>query len=63
MEMRKTYMVPQIEVAIAEAETFICGSQGVYGNGIGYGGVDSGGGKDPESRQAILWDEDDDDEF
>lgn len=59
--MKKTYMQPQIEEAIAETEAFICGSQGVYGNGIGYGGVDSSGGKDPESRHAILWDDDDDD--
>lgn len=61
MEMKKTYMQPQIEVASAELETFICGSQGVYGKDIGYGGVDSSGGKDPESRQAIFWDDDDDD--
>ena len=39
--MKKTYMQPQIEEAMAETEAFICGSQGVYGNGIGYGGVDS----------------------
>lgn len=57
--MKKTYMKPVIDIDGMEAETIICASQGVTsGNGIGYGGVDENGSKDPASRREFsVWDE------
>ena len=57
--MKKTYMKPVIDIDGMETETFICASQGVTSNyGIGYGGVDEDGGKDPASRREYsMWDE------
>lgn len=57
--MKKTYIEPVIDIDSMEAETFICASQGVTsGNGIGYGGVDENGSKDPASRREFsVWDE------
>ncbi len=52
-------MKPVIDIDGMEAETIICASQGVTsGNGIGYGGVDENGSKDPASRREFsVWDE------
>lgn len=57
--MKKTYIKPSVEVDGMEAETFICASQGVTSTmGIGYGGVDEDGDKDPASRRySGVWDE------
>ena len=49
--MKKTYLQPLTEVVKMETVRMICVSGGITsGNGIGYGGVDDGGGLDPSSR-------------
>ena len=46
--MKKNYIVPKNEVITIEAPQLLEVSGG--GKGIGYGGKDSGGGKEPSSR-------------
>ena len=60
--MKKTYIAPVItrEVAL-KAHAMLCGS-GVTGDGIGYGGVDTGGTKDPSAREGDFWDDETEDE-
>ena len=52
--MKKNYISPVCEVMVLEAQQLLAGS-GVSGgsgpgSGIGYGGVDDGGSKDPSAR-------------
>ena len=62
--MKKTYIAPAItrEVAL-KVHTMLCAS-GVTSdeNGIGYGGVDTGGTMDPSAREGDFWDDEADDE-
>ena len=54
--MKKTYMTPTavvVEIAIKNQLMYVSGGM----TGIGYGGVDIEGTKDPASR-VIYWDED-----
>ena len=53
--MKKTYIEPSVEVDGMEAETIICGSV-TSAVGIGYGGVDEDGDKDPAARRYDAWD-------
>ena len=59
--MKKTYIQPLTEVVRMSMVGMICGSQDVKSNkgyGIGYGGVDEDGEKDPASRRRRdVWDE------
>lgn len=59
--MKKRYIAPQItrEVAL-RVHAMLCASDGsgVTSNGIGYGGVDTGGTLDPSAREDDFWDED-----
>ena len=63
--MKKNYISPVCEVMVLEAQQLLAGSSGVggsgTGSGIGYGGVDNGGSKDPAARSynGLLddWDE------
>ena len=63
--MKKTYLQPLTEVVKMETVSFICGSQDVKSNnGIGYGGVDDDGEKDPSARRRNnVWDEEEEEEF
>ena len=58
--MKKTYIQPCMEVISEDSPVLLSGS-GVEGsNGIGYGGVDDEGTKDPSSRRfGFGWDDDD----
>ena len=60
--MKKTYIQPQIEVAIIGTMNIICGSKDVNSSkGINYGGVDEDGTIDPASRSyQDTWDEEED---
>ena len=61
-EMKTTYIKPMAWVfaGISPCNTLLAGS-GVTGNGIGYGGVDTGGGKDPSAKNVLsihdVWDD------
>jgi len=48
--MKKTYLQPSVEMSNMETEQMICDSV-TSNNGIGYGGVDENGMKDPASRR------------
>lgn len=61
--MKRTYIQPQIQVAIIGTTAMICGSKDVYSDkGIEYGGIDEGGEKDPESRRYNTWNDVEDEE-
>lgn len=51
--MKKTYIKASVEMDGMESETIICASV-ISDMGIGYGGVDEDGTKDPASRR--QWD-------
>lgn len=56
--MKKTYLQPSAEMDYMETESMICSSPGVASDtGIGYGGVDEEGVKDPASRRYDVWGE------
>ena len=58
--MKKTYLQPSIEMANMETEAMICGSV-TSDKGIGYGGVDEEGTKDPASRRQFdVWADEED---
>lgn len=67
MNMKKTYLTPRIKVLGEISEELMAGSvTGDAGDGIGYGGVDTGGDKDPEAKESLpdgytdyfsVWDE------
>ena len=62
--MKKTYMQPQIEVAIMRAMSIICGSDDIKSSkGIDYGGVDENGTKDPDSRRVDYWEDEEDEDY
>lgn len=61
--MKKNYIAPSMEMTNIELQQMIAES-GVYSNnGITYGGVDTGGKKDPASRRRSVWDDDEEDDF
>ena len=62
--MKKTYLKPLTEVVIMGKQTIICASDGVTsGKGIGYGGVDEDGEKDPSARRRRdVWDDEEEEE-
>lgn len=62
--MKKKYIAPQTSVALVQPHALLSNSRSVWSDttGLGYGGVDTSGGKDPSSRyHNSLWDDDDDD--
>ena len=61
--MRKQYIRPVAETDKMETMSMICDSQGVTSAeyGIFYGGVDSEGYNNPESRLRSLWDDESED--
>lgn len=48
--MKKTYIIPEISVVVTLHETPLAASGVSSGNGIGYGGVDDQGQKDPDVK-------------
>ena len=63
--MKKNYIAPNVEVANVELQQMVAASNGVYSdNGLGWGGFDKDGEKEPNSRyRNSLWDDDDDYDF
>lgn len=59
--MKKTYIIPQaLKYSIGNTSCLLAGSEGVLGSGeydIDYGGVDTGGEKEPSAKFS-LWDDD-----
>ena len=57
--MKKKYIAPELDSTYIESEDFLAESLGVFGdNGIGYGGVDSGGTANPSVKEhRDLWSE------
>lgn len=52
--MKYTYSAPVVEIMSTEMEDMLAGSVTSVEKGIGYGGVDEDGTKDPSSRR--QWD-------
>jgi hypothetical protein len=52
--MKKTYMVPSIDQVLMEDEVELLYGSVKGSNGIGYGGVDTEGSKDPDARYYDL---------
>ena len=59
--MKKTYIIPCLNLMEAHAEQILAASFGVIGNGndinIGYGGVDNAGEVDPDAKESnwSIW--------
>lgn len=62
MKTKKTYIVPAIAEEAVLTEQFLADSGVSSDNGIGFGGVDTEGEKDPSSRRD-AWDDLDEEEF
>ena len=62
--MKKTYLQPLTMVVMMGTQTIVCASKGVTsGKGIGYGGVDEDGEKDPSARRRRdVWDDEEEEE-
>lgn len=57
--MKKTYIQPCMEVVSEDCSVLMSSSGVESNNGIGYGGVDDDGTKDPASRRfGSDWDDD-----
>lgn len=54
--MKKVYMTPCMKQEMAEFCSMLAQSGVNSSNGIGYGGIDNNGNKDPEVKE-FLWDE------
>lgn len=62
MKTKKTYIVPAIAEEAVLTEQFLADSGVSSDNGIGYGGVDTEGEKDPSSRRD-AWDDLEEEKF
>lgn len=62
MKKKKIYIVPAIAEEAVLTEQFLADSGVSSDNGIGFGGVDTEGEKDPSSRRD-AWDDLDEEEF
>ena len=58
---KKRYVVPLMGRFEVDNVLPVCVSPGVSGGGMGYGGVDKEGGKDPGAQQRIIEDMEADD--
>ena len=61
--VKKTYIIPNISINLAQAEQMLASSTGVISNNndinIGYGGVDTDGEQDPDVKESNFnfeWD-------
>jgi hypothetical protein len=57
--MKKVYIIPGIKFISYQGEAIMQNGSGVFGpdQGIGYGGVDEDGSKDPAVKSFSVWDE------
>lgn len=56
--MKKVYMAPVTKMVAVGTEMLLAGSGVQSDNGIGYGGVDADGSKEPSARRrSDVWDE------
>lgn len=55
MTMKKIYMTPCMKQETAECCSMLAQSGISSNNGIGYGGIDTGGDKEPAAKE-FLWD-------
>ncbi|MBQ5981960.1 MAG: hypothetical protein IJL54_07335 [Prevotella sp.] len=57
--MKKVYIIPTITFVSYQVEAIMQEVSGVFGpdQGIGYGGVDEEGTKDPAAKSFSVWDE------
>lgn len=62
--MKKKYIQPSIKSVEIKMTKMVCGSQDISSDkGIGYGGVDDEGNKDPASRRhRDVWEEEEEDQ-
>ena len=59
--MKKRYLQPSLAIHKMGTWVILTGSGVTSGKGIGYGGVDENGTKDPSSRRSMdLWDDEED---
>ncbi len=56
--MKKGYVVPAMQVTLMDLGYAIASATGVSGEGIDWGGVDEGGGLDPDANSRGDWEED-----
>ena len=49
--MKKRYITPEMEIVMTGSLVLLAGSGVDSGLGIGYGGIDGGGGLEPSSRE------------
>lgn len=53
--MKKLYLKPIVDVVIIESSSLVCASDDIVSpKGVNYGGVDTGGTKDPEAREILI---------
>ena len=55
---RKEYIVPQIKCCNYKSVDLLSASGVTGDNGLGYGGVDESGQKDPDAKEMQVWDSD-----
>ena len=60
--MKKNYITPTMEIMTVQTQRLMAGSVG-SNKGIGYGGVDTNGTKDPSSRHNNGWWDDEDEDW
>lgn len=52
--MKKIYLKPSVDVVNIESSSLVCASDDIQSDkGMKYGGVDTGGVKDPEAREIV----------
>ena len=65
--MKKTYQQPEIDTLVIRSMTLLVGSGIDSNNGMGYGGIDDEGKKDPASKRNHKtwedWEEEEDEEL
>ncbi|MBR4388711.1 MAG: hypothetical protein IKT00_05995 [Prevotella sp.] len=57
--MKKAYIQPQVEVYTWTSDMTMAGSGVTGDNGIGWGGVDEEGNKDPDANSFATWETED----
>lgn len=55
--MKKIYKKPCVKISCMEQEVIMADSGVTGNNGIGWGGVDEAGNKDPDANSTDIWDE------
>ena len=55
--MKKIYKKPCVKISCMEQEVIMADSGVTGNNGIGWGGVDEAGNKDPDANSTDIWDD------